>query len=265
MSSKTCPQCGQPANGNFCSVCGAGIGALFCNQCGTEAEPGSRFCNQCGSALAQGATPPAPVAGIPPAAPSGNRLLWWVAGGALVGLILIVAYPVIQGGRGAPAGVTPSASGGMPGSGPSSLDLASMTPREAADRLFNRVMIAMEAGDSTEAMGFLPMAISAYEIAEPLNADGLYHLATLKQTARDFEGALAAALAGLEDNPDHLLNLIAAARAAHSLGDDQGARDRYARLLAVWDDQMASGIADYQDHSGQIPELKAEAEAFLEP
>jgi tetratricopeptide (TPR) repeat protein len=153
----------------------------------------------------------------------------------------------------------------MPGSGPSSLDLTSMTPREAADRLFNRVMMAVEAGDSTEAAGFLPMAISAYEIAEPLNADGLFHLAMLKQTAGDFQGALEAALAGLEDNPDHLLNLAAAARASHALGDDAAARERYTRLLEAWDEETASGLVDYEDHPGQLPTLREEAEAFLEP
>jgi predicted amidophosphoribosyltransferase len=40
MSSKNCPQCGNPATGNFCSVCGAAIGKRFCNQCGEEVEPG---------------------------------------------------------------------------------------------------------------------------------------------------------------------------------------------------------------------------------
>ena len=188
-------------------------------------------------------------------------MLWWVAGGALVGLLLIVAYPVIQGGSGGQA--SPPVSGGTAATGMSSVDLNSMTPREAADRLFNRVMIAVEAGDSAQVVGFLPMAISAYEIAEPLNADGLFHLAMLKQTGGDFEGALEAALAGLEENPDHLLNLAAAARASHALGDEEAARTRYSRLLEVWDEELASGLVDYDDHPGQLPELRAEAEAFL--
>jgi tetratricopeptide (TPR) repeat protein len=193
-------------------------------------------------------------------------MLWWVAGGALVGLLLIVAYPVIQGGRGAqdPVGGTPAASGGMPGSGPSSLDLTTMTPREAADRLYDRVMMAVEAGDSVQAVGFLPMAISAYEIAEPLNADGRFHVATLKQTQGDFEGAMASALAGLEDNPDHLLNLVAAARAAHAMGDDVTAGEHYTQVLDAWQVEMGKGLEEYELHSRMLPDLRSEAEAFLE-
>ena len=40
-------------------------------------------------------------------------------------------------------------------------DLSKMTPREAADRLFNRVMSANERGDKDETSWFSPMAIQA--------------------------------------------------------------------------------------------------------
>jgi tetratricopeptide (TPR) repeat protein len=194
----------------------------------------------------------------------GNRMIWWVAGAALVGLLLIVAYPVLQGddGPAAPTGVAPSSS--MPGAGASSVDLSSMTPREAADRLYDRVMRADAAGDTAQIFSFLPMAIAAYDRAQPLDPDGFYHLAVLKQTAADFEGALAAAQGGLAESPDHLLNLIAAARAQHALGDLEGARQRYSRLLEVWDEQQASGLEDYAAHAGQLPEFRSEAESFLE-
>jgi tetratricopeptide (TPR) repeat protein len=124
-------------------------------------------------------------------------------------------------------------------------------------------MRAVSAGDSAQAVGFLPMAISAYEIARPLNPDGLFHLALLQETAGNFEGVLASALEALADNPDHLLGLAAAARAAHALGDDGAARERYERLLRVWDQEQAKALEEYVAHQDIMPELRAEAEAFL--
>jgi len=279
MNATTCPQCGKPASGNFCANCGGTLGAQFCNECGAQTEPGSRFCNQCGKPLGREASTPAnsgtrsrpdnrrPVQGAAATSggQSGDRMIWWVAGAALVGLLLIVAYPVLRrdNGPAQPAGVAPSASN--PAAGMSSVDLNSMTPREAADRLFDRVMRADAAGDSTQVVSFLPMAISAYDMVQPLDPDASYHLAVLKQTAADFEGALAAARIGLEENPDHLLNLVAAARAQQALGDLEGARQNYSRLLEVWDEQQATGLEDYAAHAGQLPEFRAEAESFLDP
>ena len=279
MSATTCTRCGNPASGKFCASCGAALGDRFCNECGAKTDAGARFCNQCGKLLgaASGAvsssgkgTPPSrdrgavQVAATASGGRDGNRMLWWVAGAAMVGLLLIVAYPVLRRDDGptAPAGVTPSSS--MPGTGASSVDLSSMTPREAADRLFDRVMRADAAGDTAQVSSFLPMAIAAYDRAQPLDPDGSYHLAILKQTAADFEGALSAAQAGLEENPDHLLNLVAAARAQHALGDLEGARQRYSRLLEVWDEQEASGLEEYAAHASQLPQLRSEAESFLE-
>ena len=52
------------------------------------------------------------------------------------------------------------AEGGAPGALP---DLASMTPREQFDRLYNRVMQASEQGDTATANRFSPMALQAYQ------------------------------------------------------------------------------------------------------
>lgn len=266
MSTTTCPRCGTPVTGNFCASCGVALASRFCNHCGAEAESGARFCNQCGNALgaAPGAAASSGTAAATASGGEGSRMVWWVAGAALVGLLLMVAYPVLRRDGGPPAlpGVAPSSS--MPGAGASSVDLSSMTPREAADRLYERVMRADAAEDTAQVFSFLPMAIAAYDRAQPLDPDGFYHLAVLKQTAADFEGALAAAEGGLAENPDHLLDLVAAARAQHALGDLEGARQRYSHLLEVWDEQQASGLEDYAAHAAQLSQLRAEAESFLE-
>ena len=145
---KKCPSCGAAVEGGrFCANCGAALGTPKCASCGHKPPAGARFCNQCGTAM--GGSPPVAVG-------SGNRVVWWMAGALLVGLILVIAYPVYGPGRSA---TTPTPVAAGPLAGPAGVDLSSMTPREAADRLFNRVMTAVAADDSTEVVSFLPMAI----------------------------------------------------------------------------------------------------------
>jgi hypothetical protein len=143
------------------------------------------------------------------------------------------------------------------------IDLSTMTPREAADKLWNRVMRAAFEGDSEEVFNFLPMAISAYEVAEPLDLDGKYHLSALKLEAVDNEGALAVAQSGLESHPDHLLNLAAAAEASLALGDSASARTYYQHMRDVWDAELATDRVEYLAHEQLQPVLLQSAEALL--
>jgi len=138
-----------------------------------------------------------------------------------------------------------------------------MTPRAAADRLWNRVMQAVSAGDTVEAGNFLPMAIGAYEMAEPLDQDGKYHLSALRLQGSDNPGALEAAVAALETYPNHLLNLSAAAEASLALGDSATARSYYQQMLDVWDEELATGLSDYVAHENMQPILLRSAEALL--
>jgi tetratricopeptide (TPR) repeat protein len=143
------------------------------------------------------------------------------------------------------------------------MDLSSMAPREIADRLFNRVMSSAEAGDSADVAFFLAKAVTSYEMARPLDSDGLYHLALLHQTGGDYEASLAAAREVLDREPDHLLNLSAAAEAAVRLGDRERAEGFYRHLLEVFDAETAKGLSEYLLHSTVISRLRSEAEAFL--
>jgi hypothetical protein len=138
-----------------------------------------------------------------------------------------------------------------------------MTPREAADRLFNRVMTAVSTNDSTEVVSFLPMAIRAYELAEPLDADGTFHLSMLHLTATLDEEGLADAEAILEELPDHLLGLAAAGDASLALGDTASARVYFTRWLDVYDVEIARDVPEYQDHTQMIPGMRTRAEALV--
>ena len=193
-----------------------------------------------------------------PAGDSGNQIAWWMAGALLLGLILVIAYPVYGPGR--PASPPPVATG--PVSGAASVDLSSMTPREAADRLFNRVMTAVAADDSTEVVSFLPMAIRALELAEPLDTDGKFHLVLLRLTGRFNAEALDGAEEILSEQPSHLLGLAMAGDASLALGDSVAARTYYGRWLDAYETESGKDLLEYRDHAPMFPEMQITAEAL---
>lgn len=251
-----CPECGKAATGNFCQQCGAKLGGRFCNQCGAKVAPNAKFCNQCGDKAGDGGGHRAAAA----ATVGGQNLRWWIAGIAMFGLIIVVGTQMVSpGGPAAPTPVQPAPQtsvGTLP-------DLTSMTPIEAADRLFERVMRAIARGDSAEAQQFMPMAVGAYERARPLDLDGLFHLSLLERTAGLLEEALATAQQILDQDPDHLLGLHAAAEAAAELGRDVEAALHYRHIVDVYAPQMARQLLEYVDHSGITDNLLSGAEAFL--
>ena len=137
------------------------------------------------------------------------------------------------------------------------------TPREQADRLFNRIMQEMEAGDSARAAFFLPMALDAYGMAEPLDADGLYHLGLLQLQAGDAGAASDVAARMLRDVPDHLFGHLIAAQAAVMAGDEALARSHYQNLLNAYAAESGQQRREYLDHSRILPDYRAEASTFL--
>lgn len=263
-----CSQCGSEAKGRYCPSCGASLKPAACRTCSRTIPAGTRFCTHCGTGGGVGGGGAAPPGKVGVAAASGVRSGgWWVSAGLLGALALVVLFSELAPGRAGtglpPARSTSAGGAAAPPTGAAAVDLGSMTPRQAADALFNRVMGALSARDTIQARTFLPMAIEAHRLAEPLDADGLFHLALLRKAAGDHAGALATALVGLEQNPRHLLNLGAAADASRELGDMEGARARYRTLLDAWTVELAAGRAEYEHHSDFLPILRAEADAFL--
>ena len=195
---------------------------------------------------------------------AGRNIAWWTAGGLLVVLILVLARPLLQGGGRPQPAVAPPGVAAPAGVGASSaVDLASMTPREAADRLFNRVMSAVERGDSVEITNFLPMSIAAYERAQPLDADGVFHLGLLQLTGLQLDEARAVADEALAQQPGHLLLLSVAAEAAKLQGDEAGATAYYQAMVDGWEAQIASGLADYAAHASTVSQIEQDARSFL--
>jgi len=275
----TCSVCGTAATGNFCSACGAPLTSRPCHTCGDTPEPGARFCNSCGSPQATVAasvrTPPGATPAMPRTAPTGagarprvkragasasaaeppsrfSQQVGWLAGGAFVlGLILILALPILRREE-APGAMGPTGTGTPP-------DIANMSPREAADRLFDRVMRADAAGDVNEAQTFLPMAIAAHDRARPLDLDGLFHLALLHQTGADHAAAMTVAGEILARDPDYLLGLAVAAESSGAMGDSAAALDYHTRFLDAYDAQIALGLEEYGIHTPTLDAAQASA------
>lgn len=256
---ETCPSCGAAASGRFCNACGAALNAA-CRECGNPLPAGARFCNECG-------TPAVASAATTRRAP----LLPWVLTGAAV--VALAATLLINNNREAPAapaaaqtvtaapspGPVPS---GAPAAGnPGAVDLASMTPRQAADRLFNRVMQNVSSGDTAGAKQFLPMAVAAYDRARPLDSDMRYHLAVLHLVGGDLAAARAQSDTILSANPKHLFGLFTGAQAAQGRGDSAASVSLYRRFLAAYDAEIArKDVVEYAEHSRALPAMKAEAE-----
>ncbi len=253
-----CPACGAEASGKFCSSCGSRLAPAACPACGEVSPPGAKFCIHCGAQLAasRGTAGQAGGSGW-----MGEKIAWWVAGLLLVGLIVVIGYPVIRDRLASPGAVTPPA-GTAPG-GAAAVDLSSMTPREAADRLFGRVMVAASQGDTAEALRFLPMALSAYDQIGSLDLDGRFHVALLQSTGGEYASSLATAREALAEDPDHLLNLSVAGAAAAASGDSAAAREYYGHFLEVYEAEMAKNREEYQAHQNFFPQARQDAEAFL--
>jgi hypothetical protein len=257
-----CPSCKAESNGAYCPECGTPLRAE-CKACGTGLVAGARFCTACGAPVRRGAT----------------NLPWYLAGAALVVLIVLVLLPTTRrsgpaGGEGAvalqPAGGPPAPgdmeAAGMPSAAPGAVGAPGPlngTPRELADRLFNRIMQLRESGDTARARFFLPMGMQAYAMAGDLDADGLYHLSLLQGLAGSGTEGRATAEKILATSPDHLLGLAAAAQAANVAGDRTAARAYYKRLLDHYDAEAKKSLPEYEEHRQILSAYRSEADAYL--
>jgi len=148
-------------------------------------------------------------------------------------------------------------------SGPSSVDLASMTPREAADRLYNRVMAATENGNTAEAMQFAPMALQAYDRVGPLDNDARYHVALIHLVMGDIKGARVQLTELKRAVPNHLLALMLEEQIAVQSGDKAAAVRADKAFLAAYDKEIATGRVEYQEHRNGIERFRQAAQASV--
>lgn len=254
-----CATCGANATGRFCSNCGASLEPAKCASCNADLSAGARFCHNCGRPTGNS---PQTIEVVPTPKPSAsNSLPWVVAAIALVVLLAYLAGNAFNKTRGsgldAPQNALPQAGlddrgatqPSEPVRGP---DISQLSPQERADRLFNRVMTLAGEGKEDSVLFFAPMAISAYQMLAPMNADQRYDLGRIAEVAGALPLARAQADTILTEHPTHLLGLILASRIA---GLSKRAADStafQARFKSAYASEIKKNLPEYDRHSADI-------------
>ncbi len=244
-----CPRFGRHGSGRFCSDCGTPLTEAACRACGAGLETGARFCTQCGAPAGAPAASARPRSNAP----------WYLAGGVLLVMIAAILVPMLLDGDDASGNaVAPFANTGSGTPPPLSGNM-----RDNADRLFNRIMEARETGDPAQAAQFYPMAIQAYQAAEPLDADGLYHLSLIQTASGNPAAARATAERILDMAPNHLLGLGAAGEASMASGEPDAARAFYERFLEHYETERTQEYPEYLDHARILPAYEQQARSIV--
>jgi hypothetical protein len=146
------------------------------------------------------------------------------------------------------------------GGGGAPPDLSKMTPREAFDRLFNRVMTASENGDTAQANRFTPMAIMAYGNLPETDPDAQYDVALIKLHTGDFDGARALADTIRTTHPKHLFGFVLQAAIGQFEKKPDQVTAAYRGFLAVADEELKANRPEYVAHRGMLDSFRQSAE-----
>jgi hypothetical protein len=242
-ATQKCPTCGAASTGKFCNSCGSALSGTACAKCGAKLSSRSKFCPECG-------TPSGAAGGLRPV----DRTAWIVAGVSLVALVIVVV--VMVAGRGAPTQPTPQAGTETPAA-PGSTDLTQMSPKEQADRLFDRVMRESEAGQLDSAQFFAPMAIQAHEmLGSALDADGRLHLGLIHLAVGEAAAARAQADTILKSSPTHLYGLVLRIRLAEAARDNAATQRALRAYATAYASERAKNLPEYAQHAQLLVETK---------
>jgi hypothetical protein len=255
-TSLPCPRCSAPASGKFCSTCGSSLGPSTCTRCQASLTPGAQFCHRCGQPTAPGAAPGSRRFGKGP----------WIFAGLLS--VALVGWLILKVNRGVEPAEPPAGQGQGPSAGFQTGDgppnLSQMSGREAFLRLHDRVMGALEQGDTAQAAQFAPMAIQSYGMmtAPERDLDIRYHAATLMMASGDLRAGQALADSLGREFPGHLFVTMLRAGLAEGKRDTPAAKRAYRQFLADFDRQVATGRQEYIDHRPLLDAFKERAEAL---
>jgi hypothetical protein len=133
-------------------------------------------------------------------------------------------------------------------------DLSTMSPRERADRLFNRVMSYHERGVKDSLQFFADMGIRAYQMLPSLDLDARYDMGRIAEVAGAAVVAKAQADTILREAPTHLLGLALGSRVARLTNDETAARAYDRRLLAAERAERGKALPEYERHASDIDE-----------
>jgi len=254
------------ANGHYCANCGAPLVGATCVSCAASLSPGAKFCHHCGTTV--GATLPATRESRT------NALPWIVAALAFLALFAMAAGRGFNARRGTTVDGSQNAlpQAGLDDRGAAAddqsggiraPDISSLSPQERADRLYNRVMLLATQGKIDSVQFFAPMALTAYQMLSPLNADQRYDMGRIGEVAGAFPLAKAQADTILREDPNHLLGLILEARLATLAGDTAQLHSYERRLVSAQKTELAKKRAEYVRHQDDITTALAQARKSL--
>ena len=132
------------------------------------------------------------------------------------------------------------------------LDISAMSPRERAERLYDRAMRAQQEGKADSATFFARMATLAYGQIGESTLDDHYDLGRLALLAGQTTLASAEADTILAARPTHLLGLMLAEDAARASGATAKASAAHARLLASATVEQKVPLPEYRQHATEI-------------
>ena len=234
----TCPNCRQPATGNFCLHCGTSLEDATCPQCNRQLPAGSKFCNKCGHQI--GATRQA------------SSLVPWAVAAAAAVVLLIVALMTIG-----PWGPQPPSSIQSPQ--PITTPEFASTPEGEADRSFDQAMRAHESRDVERARFSGQLSLNAYLALPARTADQRFHIGLLYQISNDYDAILAQADSIEGTIPNHLLARLLRGRVYQQTNDREALLTTYRDFLALYEAEIATARQEYQAHRSLIETFRDEA------
>lgn len=255
----TCPRCGSEATGRFCSTCGAALGGGNCPSCNAPLSPGAKFCHACGAAVGG-----APGGGGMPTGAGGsgrNVVPWVIAAVAVVALIVVAALQLNRPPK--TAAQTAAMAGQPPADEMATTDISNMSPREAADRLFDRVVRAAQAGDTQQVSFFGPMTLQAYARVPDLDNDAHYHLGVIDGLLDQPEAELAEADTIAKALPSHLFASMLRYDVAHMRNDSAEMRRAARNFLDHYDGEMKAKRPEYDAHAPIVKSYHEQFEKLL--
>jgi hypothetical protein len=248
-----CPACGTPGAGRFCSACAAPLTAAVCTRCAALQLAGARFCHECGAAARGPAASAAARSRVGPVSAQRRQpLIIAVAAGAFVAATLFVVAQRSVGIAGATSAIAPIEqrdNGDIAAHAP---DISAMSPRERAERLYDRAMMAQQQGKTDSATFFATMASIAYGQIGETTLDDHYDLGRLALLGGKVALAGAEADTILAARPTHLLGLLLSEDVARARGESEKARSAHALLLASATAEQRLELPEYRQHATEL-------------
>jgi hypothetical protein len=193
-----------------------------------------------------------------------GRTPWIVAWATIAVSIAVIVYYVVRVQPTAPApqmanNGASEAAGSREAPGATPPDISQMTPRQRFDRLYDRIVQALEQNDSATVIRFSPMAFAAYAQLDSVDALARFDVGTLHATLGDLPVASALADTILRLSPNHLFGYMLQGTIADFQGNKAAVEQSYRDFLAHYDAELKTGKPEYRVHQPLVDDFHQRA------